>query len=145
MSLQLPSFTILNTGEMAKLYPLWKRGDEDGQPLRMWAERGLVHWEDPRTNAYGSMLWRDAAIRVLALSEMVSNKTTEDGLGKYANERYMIKRFVCEMEKVIERAKEQGSPDDPDAAAELRRRRRTLCAAPRAVDAVDPFPQLWER
>src|SRR5690606_10188059 len=114
-----------------------------GQPLRMWAERGLVHWEDPRTNGYGSMRWKTAARRVLALSQMVGNKTTEKGLGKYANERYIIQRFVTEMEKVIARAKLQGSPDDPEACREAKRRRR-LSIAPRRVDSIDPFPQLWQ-
>jgi hypothetical protein len=97
----------------------------------MWAEEGLVCWEDVRDKTqFGSMTWQEAAKRVVGLSEMVA-KPTEGG---YSSERQQIQRFVTEMEGVIRKAKDQGGPDDiHDKAEEERRRRPKTVVMPQVV------------
>ena len=82
-----------------------------GTPVRFWAERGMVKWEHvdkTKTRVTnGTVLWEDMAKRVLSLSEMVF-KSGEDGY--YADEKLKLQRFICDMQRVLEKAKEQGSP-----------------------------------
>ena len=114
--------TLINQSDLAILRPLWGKGDN----LRLWAENGLVCWESSKEDCcYGSMHWRDAAVRVLGLSEMVARPTE----GGYASERQQIQRFICEMERVIRVAKEQGAPEfSVEATEEYRRSRpKTVC------------------
>lgn len=108
---------IITADDIAILRPLWGKGES----LRMWAEAGLVCWEDGRDGGqFGTLTWQKAARHVLGLSEMTA-KPTEGG---YASERTAIQRFVCQMEKVICKAKEQGGPDGLHNEAEEQRRRR---------------------
>ena len=101
--------TIITRDDIALLRPLWGKGAS----LRLWAEEGLVCWEDSSERAlFGSMTWQEAALRVIALSDMVAKPVD----GGYASERQQIQRFICEMENVIRKAKEQGGPE---FAAEL--------------------------
>lgn len=121
---------------VVKQFPLFGKGE----PLYLWAENGLVCWEFAKTNGYGSMDWRQAAIRVLSISQMVSNSTEE---GYYADEAYRLKKFISDMEDVIRSAKEQGGPNDPGAAADRKRRRAKSVVVPRSVDNIDPFPEIF--
>ncbi len=86
--------------EVAELYPLWDKG----VPMKVWAENGLVHWVDNRNGGYGCMHWRDAADRVLALSDMI-HKSHEKGY--YTAETRALQQFICDMEAVLRKAKEQ--------------------------------------
>jgi hypothetical protein len=119
--------TIISSQEVAVLRPLWGKG----AALRLWAEEGLVCWEDNRDKTqFGTMPWQEAARRVVALSDMVA-KPTEGG---YASERQQIQEFICQMEAVIRSAKEQGGPDDiHDKAEEHRRRRPKTVIMPQVV------------
>lgn len=117
------------TARIVKLNPMWGKGG----PLYLWAERGMVHWEYAETNGYGTMSWQDAARRVQALSEMTL-KSSEDR--RWGKERVEMQRFIVRMESVIRQAKEQGSPDDPDAVKEAKRRRKRTSIAPRAMDNI---------
>jgi hypothetical protein len=110
-----------------------------GEPVYYWAENGLVKWEDERDGPLpshrrrGAMDWRDAAFRVLALSEM----TFKSSEGGYRDERMRMQQFICEMEEVIKEAKRQGGPFDDDAGATLReqrRRRAKTYVMPRVLD-----------
>jgi hypothetical protein len=132
-----PSNRILIEGDhnVVKQFPLFGKGE----PLYLWAERGLVHWESAKTNGYGSMPWQEAAFRVISLSEMATNSSEE---GYYADEAYRLKKFVCEMENVIRQAKEQGGPLDEGAAAHHAARRAKSVVVPRTVN-VDPFPEIF--
>lgn len=120
--------TIISHDDIAILRPLWGRGPS----LRLWAEEGLVCWEDSKEKSqFGSMTWQDAALRVVALSDMVARPTE----GGYASERQQIQRFICEMEKIIRKAKDQGGPDDiHDKAEEMRRRRPKSVVVPQIVE-----------
>ena len=139
MGIVTRSERILVEGDhnVVKMFPLFGKGE----PLYMWAERGLICWEYAKTNGYGTMYWRDAAERVLGLSEMLSRRDPNDD-ALYRDERERLQRFVCSMEDVIRKAKEQGSPDDDVAARDLARRRAKTVMVPRKIDAVDPFPSL---
>jgi len=138
MALVTRSNRLLIEGDhgVVKQFPLFGRGE----PLYLWAENGLVCWEFAKTNGYGSMDWREAAKRVLALSQMVTNSTEE---GHYSDEANRLKKFVCDMENVIRTAKEQGGPNDDGAAADRRRRRAKSVVVPRGVDKIDPFPEIF--
>lgn len=118
-----PSSTV------AKQYPWWGKGE----PLYFWAERGLVCWEDARTNGYGTLSIKEACERVLALSQMIIN-SSEDR--RWQTERVETQRFITNMEHVIRMARDQGSPDAPDAGADHRRRRAKSVSVARAVDRV---------
>jgi hypothetical protein len=116
--------SIIGGNDIASLRPLWGSGD----PIRLWAEDGLVWWE--LKGQCGSMTWQDAALRVVSLSEMVA-KPTEGG---YTSERQQIQEFICSMEEVIRKAKDQGGPDDiHDKAEEYRRRRPKTMVVPQVV------------
>ena len=138
MSLVTRSNRIFIEGDssLVKQFPLFGKGE----PLYLWAENGLVCWEFAKNNAYGSMDWREAPKRVLALSQMVTNSSEE---GHYADESNRLKTFVCDMERVIRPAKEQGGPNDDGAAEDRRRRRAKSVVVPRAIDKVDPFPEIF--
>lgn len=93
------------TGEaVAHLFPMWG----EGRPLKVWAEHGLVKWEDTNTGEYRSMFWVDAAERTSALSDMVFNSHEQ---GYYCEETRRLQLFITKMENIIRRAKEQGSPE----------------------------------
>jgi hypothetical protein len=119
---------------VAQQFPLWGKGNV----VRYWAERGLVHWEDSKDGAYGSMFWQEASLRVIGLSDMVNNSRDE---GLYSDEIYKTQKFICEMEKVIRQAKEQGGPlDGQSTINDVNRRRRTIHLMkqpPRATVAHD--------
>lgn len=131
------SFENSRTGGLsravAQQWPLFGKG----APVHFWAERGLVQWEDqretvPQHKKRGRMDWRDAAERVLALSEMVM-KSSEDS--RWANERQRLQKFISEMEEVIRKAKEQGGPNDGGAVRRAHLRSRTTTfLAPSVVD-----------
>lgn len=130
MAIEVRSRNILTlTANVVKLYPMWGKGD----PLYLWAERGLVHWEYAETNGYGSMTWRDAVKRRQGISDMV-HKSSEDR--RWDKERRDTQRFVVAMEKVIRQAMEQGAPDDPDAGRDAKRRRKKMSVVPRGTDNI---------
>lgn len=108
-TIEQKSSRILIAGDhnTVKMFPLWGKGE----PLYLWAERGLVCWERAKTDKYGTMSYQDAAFRVLALSDMLKNTRTDP---RWRQERESLQRFVCAMEKVIRQAKEQGSPFGSD-------------------------------
>lgn len=80
-----------------------------GEPVRWWAENGLVCFEDGRNDEYGTMTWQEALTRMKALSDMAKNTRDE---GFRSDELERLKQFVMEMVNVINKAKIQGAPDD---------------------------------
>lgn len=114
---------------VVKLYPMWG----SGEAIYFWAERGQVHWEDGRTNGYGTLSIKEACERVLAISEMAIESSDDR---RWAKERYDIQAFVTGMENVIRQAQEQGDPHSPDAGRELKRRRAKPVSMSRAIDNV---------
>lgn len=134
MTLQLRSRKILVHGDhnLAKLFPMWG----EGEALYIWAERGLICWEDGRTDIgeYSTMSWETAANRVLALSEMVV-RSSEDR--KWAKERVALQNFIIKMEEVIRQARDQGSPFDfGHTPRSIARKRKQTVIRPRKVDRV---------
>lgn len=121
---------ILVKGENHSVAVQFEMFEKKGNPVYYWADNGLVHWEDSKDNTYGSMYWQDAARRVLALSEMTI-KSSEDGY--YADERKKLQSFICDMEEVIRKAREQGGPLDDGVLADRQRARRKAVIVPREV------------
>ena len=115
---------------VVKMQPLWGKGPT----LRLWAERGLICWEDERTDGgYGTMTVREACQRVLALSEMAVNSSEDP---KWQHERRQIQDFVCRMENVIRQAREQGEPFDNKTTMMSEARRRRKMVEPRKLNRI---------
>ena len=138
MSIQARSNKLLITGtghNVTKQFPMFGKGDV----LYWWAENGLIHWEDSRPRdkrpdgQYGVLPWDEASRRILNLSQMIYNSGEE---GHYADEKRKMQQFVCDMEKLIHQAREQGTPDDPDAVKEAQRRRAKSVLSPAKISKV---------
>lgn len=90
--------------------------------LRVWAERGLVHIEDASDNSYDSVTWQEALQRVKGLNDMqlrFDGTESAELRARMFEEREKVQSFVDQMLVVIQKAKEQGSPDDPSATHAL--------------------------
>jgi hypothetical protein len=81
--------------------------------LRVWAERGLIHWEDGKDNSYASISIKDALLRIQALNEMLGNRVDDKDIPRFRELREKIQVFIEKMQDVIAQAREQGAPDDP--------------------------------
>jgi uncharacterized protein (DUF2342 family) len=102
-------------------------------PLRIWAERGMVRIEDSRDNSYSSLSVKDCALRVKALSDMVKNTLSTDELFSY-DEIIELQRVIDGYVSVMQRAREQGMPEDASARRDLARRRPKSIVVPNTVD-----------
>lgn len=94
-------------------------------PLRIWAERGLIHVEDSRDNDYRTFSVATVLRRMRGISEMLGNSTDRDKYTESQFDRAWRERnqtMIEEMIEVIRRAKEQGMPSDPTAVRDLVRR-----------------------
>lgn len=84
--------------------------------VRWWAERGQLHWEDSRTNAYGVVSLREFLLRLQGINDMISNGRSKDNEGfMHADEVERHMRFIEQALELVRKAKEQGAPDDPVA------------------------------
>ena len=103
-------------------------------PLRLWAERGLIHVEDSRDNGYQTMPVKDALFRIKALNEFRPGiDGTEDKLTKkwVYGTRQQLQKLVEEMVELVRKAQAQGMPTDPTASHALRAARPTTVVMPR--------------
>jgi len=81
--------------------------------VRWWAERGQLHWEDARTNGYGTVSVREFLYRLQAINDMISNGKRSETKGMmHADEVERHQRFIEEALVLVRRAKEQGMPQD---------------------------------
>ena len=99
---------------------------------RVWAERGLVHWED-EIGGYKIMSVYDALTRLKALSDARPKiQGTEDKLQRawIKTERDRFQRFVEEVLPVIRQAQEQGMPEDLSARASIEASRPKTVGVP---------------
>lgn len=96
--------------------------------LRLWAENGLVHWEDARNNAYDSMPVRSCLHRINALSEMLGN-TRESRKGAMDEAfRIELQGFIEAAAQVCQKAREQGEASDASMVRDrIRRLPKTVC------------------
>lgn len=101
-------------------------------PLRFWADRGLVHCEDARDNSYETLSTKEILERIQGINDMIGNtKRKADGL-MHADEVREHQNFIDDMVRLCRRAKDQGSPDNPDAVKEAKRRRPATFVMPSA-------------
>jgi hypothetical protein len=112
-------------------------------PLRFWAERGLVHIEDSRDNSFETNSVAEMLVKMNAISDMLRRPVT--GLDSPAErdevyrERERLQTLLEGLLNVVRKAREQGMPTDPSAAASLKAARPKTVAVPRVVDMED-FP-----
>lgn len=110
--------------------------------LRMWAERGLIHFEDSRDGGYDVISVRECLARINGLADMLANSRRqasarewaellqERGKGGAGVKVEELVRFFEQGEQMCRVAQEQGMPTDPSARADLARRRKTTVSVP---------------
>lgn len=93
-------------------------------PLRIWAERGLIHIEDARDNSYKAEAVRTALRRVKGVQDMLANSKAElTGNGSMTVQEYeRQQRMIEKMVDVCAKAQVQGMPSDQSAVRDLVRR-----------------------
>lgn len=89
-------------------------------PLRFWAERGFIHWEDARDNSYGTLPVRNALHRVKAINDMIGNSKKSD-TRKFSASLEMYSGFVDDFVEICRKAQEQGMVTDKSARAAANR------------------------
>src|SRR5690606_4530444 len=93
--------------------------------LAVWAERGLVLYEDTEADVFEKLSVKEALLRIKAINDMLGTSSC-DYLFSHSSRR-KVQRFVEEVIEVIKQAKEQGVPGTPDVTADrLRRRPKTI-------------------
>lgn len=97
-------------------------------PLRIWAERGLIHIEDSRDGSYDSVTVRQALRRMQAVNDMIPSMLPEH--------REHNVSMVEGMLTLTERAKVQGMPDDPSARRDRARRQPRSFVVPDTAVAM---------
>ena len=102
-------------------------------PLRLWAERGLIHMEDSRDNSYEVVSVRTALMRMKAISELLGNSTSrtknsEDQFDKAFRERNQA--MLDSMCEIVRKAQVQGMPSDASASRDLARRAKKSIVVP---------------
>jgi len=110
-------------------FPIGKLADmAEFQNYRWWAERGMIHWEHKNTGDYGTVPIRICLQRLRALNDMVQNSILDSHeSGKkfmYGDEIQVHQKYIDDMVLLCKKAQVQGSPDDPSASRDLKRRRR---------------------
>lgn len=99
--------------------------------LRIWAERGLTHIEDAKTNGYQTVPVVDMLDRTKALSDMVGQSSRRDRNDPMDNAFRSEHRDVVEgLIGVCRKAQVQGTPDDESAARDNARRRAHTIVVP---------------
>lgn len=121
------SFHILRSGHDLVIYG----------PLRIWAERGLIHIEDARDNSFETISVNDCLLRINGLSEMIGNSRrgggpkSKDSFTKYMDEIEDLQRAIDQLVDTCRKAREQGMPDDPTAQGALKRARPVSVSMPK--------------
>lgn len=92
--------------------------------VRWWAERGLIHFEDSRTGQYQVMTVKTFLERLQGINDLLSKGRKVENQGfAHADEIDRQMRFIEQGIELAKKAKQQGSPDDPNVrrqkAAEL--------------------------
>jgi hypothetical protein len=107
-------------------------------PLRMWAERGLIHVEDARDNSYDSMSVNTALERMQAISDTIRNsKRDAHSESQFDKEwRYRNQQMLDDMILACNKAQVQGMPSDESARRDLVRRAKKLFVVPGMRDAI---------
>ena len=99
-------------------------------PLKVWAENGFVCIEDSRdlsaiSGSAGGMTQlhpRQALKQLKGLSDMLGNPT--NGSMAYHDEWERHMRFIEQVQPIIQKAREQGSHDDPSMVRDRVRRQK---------------------
>jgi len=95
--------------------------------LRVWAERGLIRSVQEKTGERRDMSIRDAIERTIAINDMLKISPRHERNYAYIDNWENHMRFVEDMIKVIQEAKEQGDPNDESVVKDrLRRMKVTI-------------------
>jgi len=103
-------------------------------PLKYWAERGLIHCEDATKDGACETITTNVILeRIKALNDMIGNtKSKVPGL-MHSDEIREHQNFIDDMVQLCRVARDQGSPDNPDAVKDMRRRRPATVVVPSAA------------
>lgn len=101
--------------------------------LKIWADNGLVKFEDMRNGRYDVLPVHKAKEHLIAINEML-RKSIQDKQYEYINEIEELQKAVADIAGVIKQAKEQGDPFDPkavkDRVADYYRRKPATVSVP---------------
>ena len=113
---------------------------EKPRAVRWWADRGLLHWEDSRTNGYGSVSVKEFLLRLKAINDMLSNgnKKSNEGM-MHADEVERHMRFIEQALQLVAKAKEQGDPQDPEVVRHKAQDRPITMVMPSCLSNAKDF------
>lgn len=83
-------------------------------PVRWWAERGRIHWEQIHVDKYGSISIRQCLIRLQAIQDMIKNSRKGRSYMR-PDEITIYQNYIDEMLELCKKAKAQGDTEDPRA------------------------------
>ena len=95
---------------------------------KWWAERGLIHWEK-LDGSYGTVSVKETLERLKGLNELVGDRRFGKGFNTGSEVR-ATRNYVDRMVEICKQAQIQGTPDDPTAVRDLRRRRAKHIVVP---------------
>ena len=98
------------------------------QKTTWWAENGLINCMHP-TEGHSQMSVKTCLLRAKELSDLLG-RSTQNELIKYADLRKEIQNFLDDIVVVCQLAREQGTPDDPNAQRDKARRRPASIIVP---------------
>ena len=94
---------------------------------RFWAERGLIHCDGPK--GYKILTVYVFLKHVQGVCNMLGNTSARTDTVRDASLRREYLNITDAAHAIAQRAREQGTPDDPGACREyVRRRAKTICA-----------------
>jgi len=125
--------TILIGGQHGVVY----FGPRDNhEAVRWWAERGQLHWEDSRTNGYGTVSIKEFLLRLRGISDMLSNGKSKANEGiMHADEVERHMKFIEEAVELVRKAKEQGDPSDVRVQKHAAQNRPVTMVMPSSISA----------
>jgi len=95
---------------------------------RWWAENGLICYETIE-NVYGTQSVKQTLERLQGINDLVGDRQFDKGFHT-RDEVKATQRFITQMLDLCRQAQVQGSPDDPSAVRDKKRRRRKVVRVP---------------
>ncbi len=83
--------------------------------IKYWADGGLVHMENQVTGEYLTMTVFKAALHLKGINDMVGNSRSGKGWNT-PGEMMAYRNFVDQMIELMQKARQQGMPDDVNHA-----------------------------
>lgn len=104
----------------------------DSEGTAWWAEEGIIRWESTDGQG-GRQDVRTTLERLQGISQFNRNRNSGSGF-KTRQEVNQTQTYIEKMVELCRKAREQGSPDNPDALKDRARRRKKSVAVPRSIE-----------